>query len=218
MKELGSHWTNSDENWYLSCFRKSVQKIQILLKSDKNYVYFTWRRWHIYDNISPNFFRMRHVSDKSCSEKQSSHLVFSNFFFENGTVCEKMWKNMVEPERPQIAIWWRVACWISKATRSKAHSRASPPTSTSTPAHAYSHAHTPTEISRVNIYYFSTATMALWTRLNITLFVHCLSCWSQSELVRTGQQLVALCFAFVSDSQVQLYVSRYCDRLTSSSN
>ena len=30
---------------------------------------------------------------------------------------------MVEPERPQMTIWRRVACWISKATRSQARPR-----------------------------------------------------------------------------------------------
>ena len=30
-----------------------------------------------------------------------------------------MWKNIVEPDRPQITIWrMRIACWISKATDS----------------------------------------------------------------------------------------------------
>jgi hypothetical protein len=35
-------------------FRNSVQKIQDSLKSDKNNRYFTWRRFHIYDNTSLN--------------------------------------------------------------------------------------------------------------------------------------------------------------------
>jgi hypothetical protein len=30
---------------------------------------------------------------------------------------------MVEPERSQIAILWRVACWINKATRSQTRQR-----------------------------------------------------------------------------------------------
>ena len=38
---------------------------------------------------------------------------------------------MVEPERLQKAIWRRVACWISKATRAQAH----------TSAHVRSHTH-----------------------------------------------------------------------------
>jgi len=31
------------KNWYLSVFLKSVEKIQVPLKSDKNNGYFTWR-------------------------------------------------------------------------------------------------------------------------------------------------------------------------------
>jgi len=44
---------------------------------------------------------MRNVSDKSCRENQNTHFVFNNFFSENRAVNEIMWKNMVEPERPQ---------------------------------------------------------------------------------------------------------------------
>ena len=52
--ELSSHWTDFDETWYLRVFWKSVEKIQILLKSGKYNGYFTWKRCHIYDNISLN--------------------------------------------------------------------------------------------------------------------------------------------------------------------
>jgi hypothetical protein len=45
----------------------------------------------------------------------------NNFFPENRDVYELKSKNMVEPERPQMAVWQRVACWISKATRTQAH-------------------------------------------------------------------------------------------------
>jgi len=40
--------------------------------------------------------RMRNVSDKSCTENQITHFVFSNFSPENRTVYEIMWKNVVE--------------------------------------------------------------------------------------------------------------------------
>jgi hypothetical protein len=36
MEQLGSHWTDFHEIWYLSIFRKSVEQIQVSLKSDKN--------------------------------------------------------------------------------------------------------------------------------------------------------------------------------------
>jgi hypothetical protein len=91
MEQLGSHWTDFHEIWYLWIFRKSVEKIQDSLKSDKNKGYFTWRPKSLF--IIPRSFllRMRNVSDKSCRENQNTHVVFSNFL-ENRTIYEKMWK------------------------------------------------------------------------------------------------------------------------------
>jgi len=53
--------------------------------------------------------------DKICRDNQNIHFVlFSNFFFENLTIYEIMWKNIVERGRP---LWrMRIACWIPKAT------------------------------------------------------------------------------------------------------
>jgi len=39
--------------------------------------------------------------------------MFNNF--ENCAVFEIMWRNIVEPDRPQMTIW-RIGCWIPKAT------------------------------------------------------------------------------------------------------
>jgi hypothetical protein len=50
--KLGSHWTGFYCIWYLILFRKSVEKIHVSLKSDKNNGYFTWTCFHIYGNIS----------------------------------------------------------------------------------------------------------------------------------------------------------------------
>ena len=36
MESLDSHWTDLHEMWYLRVFRKSVEKIQVSLKSNKN--------------------------------------------------------------------------------------------------------------------------------------------------------------------------------------
>ena len=36
------------EIWYFSIFRKSVEKIQVLLKSDKNNGHYTWRTTYIF--------------------------------------------------------------------------------------------------------------------------------------------------------------------------
>jgi len=45
--------------------------------------------------------------------------MFHNLFFSfvHRVVCEIMWKNIAEPDRPQMAVWCtRVACWIHRAT------------------------------------------------------------------------------------------------------
>jgi len=50
-------------------------------------------------------------------ERIKTHFMFGNFYFENHAVCERMWENTVESDRPQMIIWrMRVACWITKTT------------------------------------------------------------------------------------------------------
>jgi len=43
---------------------------------------------------------MRDVSDKSYRENKNTIFLLSNFF-ENRAIFETMWKNIVEPDRPQ---------------------------------------------------------------------------------------------------------------------
>ena len=50
-ERLGSHWMGFPEILYLSFFQKSLKKIQVLLKSDKNNRYFTRRPIYIFDHI-----------------------------------------------------------------------------------------------------------------------------------------------------------------------
>jgi len=43
--------------------------------------------------------------------------MFNNFFFLIRAAYKIIWKNIVEPGRPQMTIWrTRIACWIPKAT------------------------------------------------------------------------------------------------------
>jgi hypothetical protein len=51
MEQLGSKLTGCHEFRYLSIFRKSVNKIQVSLKSEKNNGYCTWRPTFTYDHI-----------------------------------------------------------------------------------------------------------------------------------------------------------------------
>ena len=106
------------EVWYLSIFGKSVEKVQVLWKSDKNNSSTLHEAVYTFMTISrPVLLRMRNVSDKSCRKNQNKHFMFGNFYFENHAVCERMWENTVESDRPQMIIWrMRVACWITKTT------------------------------------------------------------------------------------------------------
>ena len=48
--------------------------------------------------------RMINVADKSCGENKTHVLCSVTFFSENRAVYERMWENMVERGRPEIAI------------------------------------------------------------------------------------------------------------------
>ena len=50
----GTPLTDCQGIQYFTIFRKSVKKIQVPLKPDKNNGYFTWRLRYIYDYITPN--------------------------------------------------------------------------------------------------------------------------------------------------------------------
>ena len=55
VEQLGFHWTNFNEILYLSIFWKSVAKIEVSLRLDKNYRYFTWRGMYILYHISISY-------------------------------------------------------------------------------------------------------------------------------------------------------------------
>jgi len=48
------------------------------------------------------FHRMRSVEDESCTEDQNTFCAY--VFPENRAVYETLWKNMVEPKKPQMTI------------------------------------------------------------------------------------------------------------------
>ena len=80
MQQLGFHWMDFREIWYLMVFLKSVEKTQVLLKSDKNNGHFTWRPIYIFDHISlssshkEKYFRQKLY-------RNSKHIVCSTCFF-----------------------------------------------------------------------------------------------------------------------------------------
>ena len=70
---------------------------------------------------------MRNVSDRSCREKQNTHFLSNQFSSENNAVYEIMWKNMVQPDKPQTTVRrLRFACGMAEppAPPSHTHTRA----------------------------------------------------------------------------------------------
>jgi hypothetical protein len=73
MEPLCSHWTDFREIWHLSIFRKSVEKIQVSLKSDKITAALREDRRAFMISRSV-LLRMRNVSDESSRENQNTHI------------------------------------------------------------------------------------------------------------------------------------------------
>jgi len=66
---------------------------------------------------------MRNVADK-LAEKIKTPILYSTFFFffENLAFYEKMWKNIAEPDSPQMTVWRvSISHWVTKATNTGSH-------------------------------------------------------------------------------------------------
>ena len=98
---------------------------------------------------------MINVSDKSSRENQDTHFC-SVPYLENRSVYDIMWKNIVEMSRPQMMV--------------HAHFMLD----------TFGYKYT---LRIYNTYYIFTAKMVERERVNITLYVHCLSCLSLKSLV-----------------------------------
>jgi hypothetical protein len=60
--------------------------------------------------------KMRTVSQKRYKENKNSRFMFNNGFSQNRAVYEIKWKNIVQPDRPQMTIeCMPIARWIPKA-------------------------------------------------------------------------------------------------------
>ena len=117
VEQLGSYWMDFHEIWQLYVFQKSVEKYQVLLKSDHYDGYSTWRPMCVFNHISPSYFKTRNTADKSCWENQNTHFMFNNFFPKIASFYKTKWKHTVEPDGPQTTIWhMHIACSKPKAT------------------------------------------------------------------------------------------------------
>jgi hypothetical protein len=60
---------------------------------------------------------MRNVLDKICSENQNTYSTLNKFYLKIVPFVRQRGKNMVEPDRPQMAIrHMSFACWITNVT------------------------------------------------------------------------------------------------------
>jgi hypothetical protein len=121
MEELGFNWTDFHEIWYLNIFRKSLEKIQVSLKSGSNngtlhedeFAYLIISRSVI---LRKKLFRTKVV------EKINTHILRSVAPPhppppEDRAVYEKLWNSVAERGRRLITIWSiRIACLITRAT------------------------------------------------------------------------------------------------------
>jgi hypothetical protein len=111
VKKLSSHWKNFYEILYLNTFRKSVHKILVSLKSDKN-------RSTLREDVSTFmvhswlFFIMGRISDKSCWESKKPH-TFPELYssWDKQDKCS----NVREAAGENITWHMRFACWVTKA-------------------------------------------------------------------------------------------------------
>jgi len=110
--------------------------------------------------------RMRHISDKFVEEIKTNTLC-SKAFLKNRAFYEITWKNIVQPDRPQMTIRrMRIACCITKST--------------------YTHS------EYVTLNAFSTATTVTRTGLGVTLHGRGQSCYLKNWLLLSTNGLLSV--------------------------
>ena len=70
----------------------------------------------VWSHLAQSFLEWKIVSDKSCRANRNSIFMLDNFF-RKSCCLRDTWKNIVQPDRPQMTVWcMHTACWIPKAT------------------------------------------------------------------------------------------------------
>jgi hypothetical protein len=127
IEQLGSHWTDFDEIWYLSFF--------FLFENLWGKLQFHWNL-SLHEDTSWKYLAELSLEWKvlqiKAAEKIKTHVLYSATFFRKSCRLRENVENVVQPERPQTNCCMGVACWISKARRAKARARTCAPT----PIHA----------------------------------------------------------------------------------
>jgi hypothetical protein len=117
--KLGSHWTGFHDIWYLSIFRKSVEKIQVSFKSDKNTGHFTLSQYTFLIYLAHFFLKLKKCFERNSRENQNTHFMFNNFFFFRKS--RRLWdvRKCCRAGQATETIWCvRVACCMPRASDS----------------------------------------------------------------------------------------------------
>jgi hypothetical protein len=100
---------------------KYVEEIDVLLKYDKNNGYLTWRPFYIYYHTHAVLQRMRNLQTDFV-EKITTYILCLITFIIHCALYEITWKDIVEPDRPQVTILRvRITRWIPTATHTHTH-------------------------------------------------------------------------------------------------
>jgi hypothetical protein len=149
--------------WKIWWAANNVSKVQMGfntafkgLKYDNNSRYFTWRPVYVFIISHSFLLRMRNVSDKSWTENQNTHFVFSNFFSLK-YYC--IWNSLEK---------YGSAIQVTDDNMAHAHCVLN------------TKGYKPT-LRTCNIYCFSTTPMVGRTRLIVTLYVHSVSSLDRSR-------------------------------------
>jgi hypothetical protein len=174
MELLGSYWTDFHEIFLLRFFAHlSRERIRVSFKSNKYNGHFT-RPMYICDSISLNSSCNDKTFETEVVEKSTHILCAINFFPWKS--CP-LWDNVEKQSRSghttddRIVRRIRTACCITDCK------------------------HT---LRICNTFSFCTAIVVTWMRLNVTLYVHCFSCFfvslcSQESVNTTVQSGMWLC-------------------------
>ena len=101
MEQLGSHRTDFLEIQYFRIFRKSVEKLKVSSKSNKNNGYLHGDLCTFMIISLSVVLRMKNVTEKVVERITTYISCWIPPPPENRAVYENMWKNMVQPDRPQ---------------------------------------------------------------------------------------------------------------------
>jgi hypothetical protein len=117
MEHDGSHWTTFHEIRYLITFRKSVEKIQVWLKSDKNNGPRYMKTYvHLWYYLAGSLLEWEVFQTKVV--EKIKHFMFNNLFLGNGAVYEIMQKKYYRAgQATNDGVIWhmRIAFRISKS-------------------------------------------------------------------------------------------------------